>query len=71
MCEACARSKATHSLPKKSTTGSTPVRAPLEFVNSGVCRPFPQPKLTDDQYFIVIVDHYTWYMTIYPIVTKD
>ena len=70
MCEACARGKATHSLPKKSTTGSSPVRAPLELVHSDVCGPFSQPSLTDDRYFVVIVDDYTRYMTVYPIATK-
>lgn len=31
-------------------------------------QPLPQPRLTDERYFVVIVDH--WYMTIYPIATK-
>lgn len=70
MCEACARGKATHALPKKSTTGSSPVRAPLELVHSDVCGPLPQPSLTDDRYFVVIIDNYTRYITVYPVASK-
>ena len=71
ICEACARGKATRSLPKKSTTDSITVRAPLELVHSDVCGPFSQPSLTDDRYFVVIVDDYTHYMTVYPIAAKS
>ena len=71
MCEACARGKATHSLPKKSTTRNSPCTwAPLELVHSDVCGPFSQPSLTDDRYFVFILDDYTRYMTVYPIATK-
>ena len=71
ICEACARGKATRSLPKKSTTDSITVWAPLELVHSDVCGPFSQPSLTDDRYFVVIVDDYTHYMTVYPIAAKS
>ena len=71
ICEACARGKATRSLPKKSTTDSITVQAPLELVHSDVCGPFSQPSLTDDRYFVVIVDDYTHYMTVYPISAKS
>ena len=64
ICEACARGKATRSLPKKSTSDSITVQAPLELVHSDVCGPFSQPSLTDDRYFVVIVDDYTHYMTV-------
>ena len=43
ICEACARGKSRRSLPKKSTSDSITVQAPLELVHSDVCGPFSHP----------------------------
>ena len=71
LCESCIRAKATHALPKTSTTSGRTVKTPLELVHSDVCGPFSQPSLTQDLYYVVFVDDYTHYMAVYPVKQKS
>ena len=69
LCEPCIKGKMeTAPLPQKAS-----VRAirPLELLHTDVCGPMPVPSLNGMRYFVLIVDDYTRYCFLAPIVTKD
>ena len=69
--DACARGKATSSVPKALDVSRSSVKAPLELVHSTVCGPISQPSLNKNLYYVVFVDDYTHFMVVYPIKQKS
>ncbi|GME72414.1 unnamed protein product [[Candida] boidinii] len=45
--------------------------APLQLIHADVSGPFPVPSLNSDRYFLTIVDDFTHFAKLYPIVQKS
>lgn len=67
-CSHCAAGKSTRTYPKES--GSPPSTAPLQLIHADVCGPFPIPGVDSERLFLTIVDDYSRWTRIIPLVSK-
>lgn len=67
-CSHCAAGKSTRTYPKESD--SPPSTAPLQLIHADVCGPFPIPGLDSERMFLTIVDDYSRWTRIIPLVSK-
>ena len=68
MCTVCIQAKHKQRLirvPVKRTT------KPFELVHSDVCCPFSTPTLGDNQYYILFIDDYTRYTSVWLLPNKN
>ena len=68
LCPDCCAGKMTKVFPKTSFTKST---HPLELLHVDVCGPISNPGLNNEAYFLTIVDDFTRWTSIYPLVNKS
>lgn len=67
-CSHCAAGKSTRTYPKESD--SPPSTAPLQLIHADVCGPFPIPGIDAERMFLTIVDDYSRWTRIIPLVSK-
>ena len=68
LCVSCCAGNMTRNYPKYSTT---PTTTPLQLLHVDVCGSFPTPGLNNEHFFLTIVDDFTRWSHIVPLVAKS
>lgn len=70
-CESCIIGKSHRAIMPRKASAQRVTRC-LQLVHSDVCGPMRDPSIVDGtRYLVTFVDHYSRYVTVYPITTKD
>lgn len=67
-CDDCSESKMVLQKPKGITN---PPRRPLEIIHTDISGPFPVRGLGDERYFLVVIDGYTRFCAVIPLMKKS